>query len=183
MAAIVRWLAAALLGTALVGCEASVLREPRHSGAEARGVIERVVDGDTISVRLKPAMPVVVRLLAVDSPEKYETRYGVPNECGSAAASGFMGAFRGSAVRLASDPSQPDRDRFGRLLRYVELASGTDLGAAEIRAGLAVPFAVNGEPRRLARYEELAQHAATAVRGSWGPPCYGDFHSSLAGIR
>ena len=37
-------------------------------------------------------------------------------------------------MRLAGDPTQPRRDRYGRLLRYVALG-GTDLGLAQLRSG------------------------------------------------
>lgn len=178
------WAAAAVLATfSLAGCEASRSLDPRRSDTGVSGHIDRAVDGDTISVRLKSGTLVVVRQLAIDSPEKYGTRYGSPDECGSAAASRFMEAFEGSAVRLVSDSSQSDRDRFGRLLRYIDLASGTDLGAAEVRAGLAVPFAFDARPQRIARYERLAHRAAASARGTWGSPCDGDFHSSLAGVQ
>ena len=119
----------------------------------------------------------------MDSPEKYATRYGSPDECGSHAASAFMERFDGRRVVLVSDPSQDAVDRYGRLLRYVQLTGGKDLGAAEVARGLAMPYVYDTPGRRYAHYRKLALAARAAGRGSWGPPCNGDFHSSVPGVQ
>jgi micrococcal nuclease len=119
----------------------------------------------------------------MDSPEKYATRTGSPNECGSLAASAFMDRFEGRRVVLISGPGQDEVDRYGRLLRYVQLPAGKDLGAAEVAAGLAMPYVFDTPARRYQRYRALAEVARRASRGSWGAPCAGDFHSSVPGIQ
>lgn len=179
-----RVLAVALLtlasATQLTACSFATYGTEPSSHAQ-RGQIVAVADGDTVTVELRSGATVAVRLLAIDSPEKYATRYGSPDECGSAAASSFMESFQGSTVGLVADPTQSDRDRYDRLLRYVVLRNGTDLGAAELRRGLAAPYVYHDPPQRLSHYRRLAIQAESLGRGSWGPPCSGDFHSSVPG--
>jgi micrococcal nuclease len=94
-----------------------------------------------------------------------------------------MERFEGRRVVLVSDPSQDTVDRYGRLLRYVQLPTGKDLGAAEVAAGLAMPYVFDTPARRYKRYRTLAEAARAASRGSWAPPCAGDFHSSVPGVQ
>jgi micrococcal nuclease len=162
------------------GCSAST---PAPATGPALGRIVSVADGDTVTVRLDSGPTTRVRLLAIDSPEKYATRYGSPDECGALAASTFMEHFDGRAVVLVADPGQDDVDDYGRLLRYVDLPDGTDLGAVEVAGGLAMTYVFDTPARRNGRYRRLAEAARAAGRGTWGPPCDGDFHSSLPGIQ
>lgn len=140
------------------------------------------VDGDTVTVRARGRTQ-DVRLLAIDTPEAYATRYGEPDECGSEGASDSLRRYTGARVTLVADRSQDDRDRYGRLLRYVVLEGGIDLGALQIRRGLAMPYAYGRPALRHARYVRLAQAARRSSRGSWAPPCDGDFHSSVPGVQ
>jgi micrococcal nuclease len=146
------------------------------------GRIVSVTDGDTVTVRLDRGGSKSVRLLAIDSPEKYATRFGSPEECGSLAASAFMERFQGRRVVLVSDPGQDRVDRYGRLLRYVQLQGGADLAAAALTRGLVMPYVFGTPARRYGRYRALARTARTSGRGSWGS-CDGDFHSSLPGVQ
>jgi micrococcal nuclease len=178
-------IATAILATLeLWGCAAQLARpNPAPSRRAELGRIVHVADGDTVTVRLKGRATPTVRLLAMDSPERYATRYGSPDECGSLAASAFMDHYRGARVELLDDPSQDDRDRYGRLLRYVVLRSGVDLGALEVSRGLAMPYLYRPPARRYRHYRALALTARRQRRGSWGPPCEGDFHSSVPGVQ
>jgi micrococcal nuclease len=180
---IARVLAAALLvlcGLAAAGCSALTASSVANS---AHGRIISAADGDTVTVRLDSGPTRSVRLLAMDSPEKYATRYGSPDECGALAASAFMERFDGRRVVLVSDPSQDSVDTYGRLLRYVQLPGGKDLGGAEVARGLAMPYLFDTPARRYERYRSQAEAARTAGRGTWGPPCNGDFHSSVPGVQ
>jgi micrococcal nuclease len=147
------------------------------------GRIVSVADGDTVTVRLDSGESKSVRLLAIDSPEKYATRFGSPVECGSLAASAYMDRFEGRRVVLASDPTQDGVDRYGRLLRYVQLPGGADLGAAALARGLVMPYVYRTPARRYGRYRDVALAARAAGRGSWGQRCNGDFHSSQSGVQ
>lgn len=175
--------AAILLAATLVVCGCSALTEAGVPAGSTHGRIVSVADGDTVDVALPSGKTRSVRLLALDSPEKYATRYGSPDECGALAASAFMDRFNGRRVVLISDPSQDSVDRYGRLLRYVQLPGGKDLGGAEVARGLAMPYLFDMPARRYPRYVGSAEAARAAGRGAWGPPCGGDFHSSVPGVQ
>jgi hypothetical protein len=70
-----------------------------------------------------------VRLIGIDTPER--------DDCGySGARDGLTRAIAGRSVTLTKGAST-DRDRYGRLLRYVT-AGSTDVGLAQIKNGFAV---------------------------------------------
>jgi micrococcal nuclease len=164
-----------------LACGCSAL--PPVAPHTTHGRIVSVADGDTVTVRLVTGGSESVRLLAIDSPEKYATRFGSPAECGSLAASAFMEGFDGRRVVLVSDPSQDGVDRYGRLLRYVQLEGGADLGAGALRRGLVMPYVYRPPARRYRRYRTFALAARAAGRGTWGRNCEGDFHSSLPEVQ
>ncbi len=174
---------ATLLAATLVVCGCSALTEASVSASSTNGRIVSVADGDTVTVALPSGGKRSVRLLAMDSPEKYATRYGSPDECGAVAASAFMERFDGRAVVLVSDPTQDSVDRYGRLLRYVQLPGGKDLGGAEVARGLAMSYLFDTPARRYPRYRRSEEAARAADLGTWRPPCDGDFHSSVPGVQ
>jgi micrococcal nuclease len=101
------WLRGVILAAALAAC---------HGGESLPsdvGVVERVVDGDTIDLRIG-GHDERVRLIGIDTPELH-TDSGVP-ECFAVEAARFTaGALPiGSEVRLERDIV--GRDDYGRLL-------------------------------------------------------------------
>lgn len=74
--------------------------------------VVRVVDGDTIRVRLA-GFETPVRLLGIDTPER--------GECWSREATTTLRRLTppGATVTVETDRTQRDRDRYGRLLAYV----------------------------------------------------------------
>ncbi len=131
----------------------------------ARATVLRIRDGDTIRVRLvRTGVEEEVRLLGIDTPEVRENL-----QCGGDEATTSMQALTpvGSTVVLTSDPSQGERDRYDRLLRYVG-RSGEDVGLAQIRSGLARTFVFEDDPfDRVEAYERAERRAEQAQRGSW----------------
>jgi micrococcal nuclease len=92
-------------------------------------------------------------------------------ECGGKAATRALEdrVREGARLRLVSDPTQDRRDRFGRLLRYVETAGGTDLGRAQLRDGWAEVFVFEDDPfRRVDAYRTAERRAADEGRGIHG---------------
>jgi micrococcal nuclease len=169
------WLLAAVSAAAPGGCAA--LSDPPRPGTPTAGRVERVVDGDTIVVRARGER-VTVRLLGIDTPETH----GGPIECGGAAASEHLAwlARPGTRVRLVTDPGSGDtRDRYGRLLAYVDSERG-DLGERQLRAGLAYVYRYRGRRfSRLNRYRDAENDARAHERATWSA-CAGDFHASSA---
>ncbi len=87
-------------------------------------LVTRVVDGDTLEL----GNGETVRLVGIDTPEV--------GQCGYDRASVALGRLvTGRQVRLIR--SDEDRDRYGRLLRYVDVG-GVDAGLRQIRSGLAI---------------------------------------------
>lgn len=110
--------------------EARAAQHGGHRRAPARPapvrtyVVTRVVDGDTLEL----GNGQVVRLVGIDTPEV--------GECGYDQASSALSRLTlGAEVRLTR--SDEDRDRYGRLLRYVDVGE-VDAGLRQIRSGLAI---------------------------------------------
>jgi micrococcal nuclease len=87
----------------------------RPSARGERHEVVRVIDGDTIQVDVDGSLE-RVRYIGIDTPETVHPRKGV--ECfGKEASAKNAALVGGKTVRLVRDVS--DRDRYGRLLRYV----------------------------------------------------------------
>jgi micrococcal nuclease len=100
----------------------------------------------------------------------------VPPECWGPRASAWAKHVLppGEHVRLRTDPSQANRDRYGRALRYVTLPNGTDYSVLAARRGMAKPYVYqHHRVREAPRIAAAARAAKHAHRGLWGPPCDG----------
>jgi micrococcal nuclease len=90
---------------------------PAAPTAPDQAIVEHVIDGDTIVVRLADAGEEHVRLIGIDTPEvEHED---LTAECYGPEAADALKALlpEGTTVRLERDVEP--RDRFGRLLAYV----------------------------------------------------------------
>jgi len=164
------WLGSAVL--LLVGA-ALVLRPwegdaAGESGpAEARALVTRVVDGDTIEARFDGGVE-DVRYIGVDTPETVKP--GTPVQCFGPRASAFNHQLmEGKAVRLVFGVER--RDIYGRLLAYVYLGHRFVNGEL-VRRGLARTLEIAPNTRFASHFSRLEQAAAQAGRGLWGacPP-------------
>jgi micrococcal nuclease len=161
------------------GCSGLPAASTQPIGAQQRGRVVRVVDGDTIKVRVAGRRE-TVRLIGIDTPES--VRPATPVECGAKAAARSLRRLaltpdgRGRGVRLVLDPTQDVRDRYGRLLAYVEVAGGRDLGHAQVTEGWARVYVYGGVPFvRAGSYLAAQRDARRARAGAW-KACDGDFH-------
>ncbi len=140
--------------------------QPAHQSTIRQGArIVRVVDGDTVVVRLKHGRQRYVRLMGIDTPE---ISGGV--ECYGRAAKARLRRTLpvGTRVRLVSDPTQARVDRYGRLLRYV--AKGKlDVDRRMVAIGAARVYVYGGKPfQRVKGYRSSQRSARLADRGLWG---------------
>ncbi|MDQ2621470.1 MAG: thermonuclease family protein [Actinomycetota bacterium] len=126
-----------------------------------RARVARVIDGDTIEVRRPRGSVESIRLLGIDTPEVHG---GV--ECGGKAASRLMGRLARGKVRVSTDPKQPKRDRYGRLLGYVERGR-KDLGRVMLGKGRAEVYVVGRRFSRYASYRIAERRARAGSRGTW----------------
>jgi micrococcal nuclease len=147
----------AVIAAALAGCGDD--GPPAVLIASGLGVVARIDDGDTITLRDGAK----VRLLQVDAPELSEDCYG---RAAKRALEHLV--HPGMQVRLVPDPALDDRDRYGRLLRYVYIGD-TDVNVALVRLGAASPYFFRNE--RGAHADELlgaVEEARAERRGYWG---------------
>lgn len=138
----------------------------------------RVIDGDTLKVRLRSGADVSVRLIGIDTPETRKP--GTRVQCGGRQATARMKQLalrngRGRDVSLRSDLTQDQTDRFGRKLSYVSSA-GRDFGRTMILSGWAKTYVYNVDFQRVARYRNAEAAAKAAKRGVWRR-CDGNFHT------
>jgi endonuclease YncB( thermonuclease family) len=129
---------------------------PGPAGTFVRVV--RVIDGDTVRVSVLGGHD-TVRVLGVDAPETKHP--DLPVQRGGREAAAFAHRqLHGRRVMLVSDAGQPDRDRYGRLLRYVQLPDGSDFSTNLAAAGWARSV-VYGRP---AGGAALPDHSGRTVR-------------------
>ena len=126
-----------------------------------RAQVDRVIDGDTISVRLDGDRD-TVRVTGVDTPETTHPTRGV-EPYGPKAADDTTARLTGATVRLDLDPAGDAQDADGRILRYVMLPTGEHVNATRIREGYA--RATGTFP--YSRQRECLQLDAQARRGRW----------------
>lgn len=134
-------------------------------------------DGDTITVDMN-GIKERVRFIGVDTPETQDPRK--PVQCFGKAASEFTKTLIGrQPLRLEADPTNTNRDRYNRLLRYVYLPDGRLVNAEIIRQGYG--FAYTSFPfQKLDEFKAYETQARERNLGLWGaceltPNEYGGF--------
>jgi micrococcal nuclease len=156
-------LIAALAVAAFAGRE--VLPQLGGGGGQAdAGRVLRVVDGDTIHVRVGGTRE-KVRYIGIDTPETRKP--GTPVQCyGKAASARNATLVAGERVRLETDAQA--RDRYGRLLAYVyRVRDGRFVNADLVRGGYAQPLTIPPNVRHAKRFTALAREARRGGRGLW----------------
>lgn len=168
-----RWLVATALALACTACAsptptADAVATPAAVPVPvdaAAGVVERVVDGDTLVADVDGVRE-RVRLLRIDAPEV--ARDGDPAECLADAATTALEELLppGTGIQLATDVER--RDRFERLLAHVWV-DGVWVNGALLDAGLVQVLTI---PPNVA-YDDEVRAAQAAARdagaGLWDP--------------
>ncbi len=138
--------------------------------------VVRVVDGDTFELNDKSK----VRLLGIDTPEVYDSQkldrdaessgqdIKTIKKLGKIASDYVRGIAEGKRVRLERDPKNDDKDKYGRLLRYVYLEDGTCINAKIIKDGYAQVYD-KFEITKIDEFRKLQKEARENNRGLWGP--------------
>jgi len=140
------------------------LRDRPRPTAFGRAQVVRVVDGDTIRVRLDGHTE-RVRYIGVDTPESVKP--GTPVQCyAKRAAAANAALVAGRSVRLVGDVEQ--RDRYGRLLAYVyREPDGAFVNAQLVRDGYARTLTIAPNVAHARQFAQLAQAARRGGRGLW----------------
>jgi micrococcal nuclease len=128
-------------------------------------LVSRVVDGDTIDVE-KDGEHVRVRLIGIDTPETVDPRRTV--ECfGKEASAKTKELLEGKMVRLETDPSQGDYDKYKRMLAYVYLSDGTLFNQTMISEGYAHEYTYRLPYRYQAEFNDAERTAREEKKGLW----------------
>lgn len=121
--------------------------------------VVRVVDGDTIRVRLGTGAEEAVRYIGIDTPERGDCFFQEATDANAR-------LIEGRRVRLESDVSE--RDRYGRLLAYVYRAEDDLFVNGElVRGGFADARRYAPDTRLAATLERLEEDARRLLRGLW----------------
>jgi micrococcal nuclease len=127
------------------------------AGAVAATLI-RAVDGDTAEVLIN-GQTATVRYVGIDTPERGEP--------------GYQAAQRANR-RLMGDgdlflvPDRSDKDRYGRLLRFIYTADGVFVNREMVAQGFAQPIEYKPDVTLADEFRQTAREAAEARRGFWG---------------
>lgn len=134
-------------------------------------LVTDVADGDTLTVRMDDGTEARIRMLGVDTPETVDPRK--PVQCFGKEASDFTKSVLADVrVELVADPLADERDKYGRLLRNVFTADGTDFNAQLIHEGFAHAYlSFPLDPVRKKQLRDLEADAKAAGRGLWGDTC------------
>ena len=144
------------IGAGLVG--------PRAAGGQSARTQARVlsvIDGDTIEVLVEGRRE-RVRYIGIDTPEVWPEER---RECFGTEATVRNGQLvGGQTVELESDVT--DRDRYGRLLRYIWIGE-TFVNAELLVEGFAQVTTYPPDVHYVELYRELQRQARQAGRGLW----------------
>lgn len=126
--------------------------------------INHFVDGDTIVVNMNGHKE-SVRMIGIDTPETHKPN--TPVQCYGPAAAAYTKSLIGDQkVRLEADPTNQNRDRYGRLLRYVYLPNNTLVDKELIKNGYG--FAYTSFPfTKKDEFVAAENQAKTANKGLW----------------
>jgi micrococcal nuclease len=142
----------------LIGCGGS-----SSHGGPLHGRVVRVVDGDTIKVRLDGGRTERVRYIGVDTPESVKP--DTPVQCFAKRASHFNAALvAGRDVTLRTDAEE--RDRYGRLLAYV-YANGRFVNRELVARGYARTLTIPPNVAHADEFARVAGQARSAGLGLW----------------
>jgi micrococcal nuclease len=133
-----------------------------------------VVDGDTIKIDLD-GKKTTVRLLGIDTPETVDPRK--PVQCfGKEASAKLKELIAGKNITTESDPSQGDKDKYGRLLRYIYLEDGTFINEMMIKEGFAFEYTYNLPYKYQAEFKKAQQQAQLEQKGLWAEETCNGIH-------
>ncbi len=127
--------------------------------ADGTVLVTRVIDGDTIEIEGGEK----VRYIGVNTPESVDPRRAV--QCFGKEASAYNAELvLGKRVRL--EPDVEDRDKYGRLLRYVWLGD-TMVNEQLVTDGYAQVMTIPPNVKYVERFKAAQTQAREAKKGLW----------------
>ncbi len=129
--------------------------------------VASVTDGDTIKVNIDNQVT-TIRLIGLDTPETNHP--SKPVECFGREATAKMQSLIGAkTVRLESDSTQDNIDKYGRLLRYVYTTDGENVAHLMIKNGYAYEYTYYLPYKYQSEFKQAEQHARDNKLGLWAP--------------
>lgn len=145
--------------------EKKTATQPTSTNTVSGYKVVSVVDGDTVKVSINGSTE-TIRIIGLNTPETVDPRK--PVECfGKEASNKAKELLSGKTVTLEVDPSQGERDKYGRLLRYVFLENGTDFGKYMITNGYAYEYTYNTPYKYQSTYKTAQSQAQVSKAGLW----------------
>jgi len=129
---------------------------------EKLALVTYVVDGDTIKVDIE-GKEETVRYIGIDTPEPYSK--SEPECFSKEASSANRDLVEGKQVRLVAD--KEDRDRYGRLLRYIYVDE-VFVNAELVRDGFAKVMNIKPNSAHYEEFLKLEKAAQERSLGMWG---------------
>ena len=144
---------------------------PVAQAQSVTGTVTRVVDGDTVDVRVDAKVE-RIRIIGLDTPETVDPRKAV--QCFGREASAHAKELLplGTVVTLESDPTQDSRDRYGRMLAFIVFETEPGITANFTEVMIAGGYGHHYVYRRPSIYAD-AFSAAQDYAQSWGLGLWG----------
>ena len=130
-----------------------------------RRKVKQVIDGDTFKVNIAGKVE-SLRMIGIDTPETVDPRK--PVQCfGVEASNKAKLLLTGKKVSLEVDPSQGERDKYDRLLRYAYLEDGTFFNKVMISDGYAHEYTYGTPYKYQVEFKQAEADARNGKRGLW----------------
>ena len=127
--------------------------------------VVKVVDGDTIHIDVAGKKE-TVRLIGINTPETVDPRR--PVECfGKEASSKAKELLEGKKVRIETEASQGERDKYGRVLGYVYREDGLFFNKYMIEEGYAYEYTYRIPYQYQVEFKTAQKEAEANGRGLW----------------
>jgi micrococcal nuclease len=153
----------------IIGLVITQLQNPPQEISPGFVAITKVVDGDTFKVSLNGSEE-TVRLIGLNTPETVDPRR--PVECfGKEASDKAKEILTNTTVRLEADPTQDDRDKYGRLLRYAYLPDGRLFNELMISEGYGYEYTYEVPYLHQIEFKADQKQAEELKLGLWGGQC------------
>lgn len=126
--------------------------------SSGKSLVTKVIDGDTVDVQIN-GQKETVRLIGINAPET--------NECfGKEATDKAKELLNSKSVNLESDPTQGERDKYQRLLRYI-FVDGNSFEELMVKNGFAKEYTYNKAYKYQSLYRSAQIEAQNNKRGLW----------------
>ncbi len=127
--------------------------------------VVRVIDGDTIEVN-NNCESLTVRLIGINTPETLDPRR--PVECFGKEASAYAKSLlENTQVKIETDGTQGEFDKYGRHLGYVIMKDGTNYNKIMLEQGYAYEYTYNTPYKYQTEFKKAQADAKANNKGLW----------------